>query len=79
MFLEISSSYEPRKPAEFLPLTEDKGRAFVFYNPTCEWSFPFALRIKDLLSELALNLPVHIIDMSGVLQNSRSNEEMSSL
>ncbi len=79
MFLEISSSYEPRNPAEFLPLAEDKGYAFVFYNPTCEWSFPFALRIKDLLSKVAPRLPVYIIDMSGDLQNSRSNEEMSSL
>ena len=36
IFLEISSSYEPRKPAEFLSLDEDKGRAIVFYNPVCK-------------------------------------------
>jgi hypothetical protein len=62
MFLEISSSYEPRKPAKFLSLDEDKGRAVVFYDPVCEWSFPSALRIKDLLSEVSPSLPVHVID-----------------
>ena len=78
MFLEISSSYEPRKPVDFLSLDEDKGRAIVFYNPMCEWSFPFALRIKDILSEVSPDLPVYIIDEWRSLEESfkRGNEQI---
>jgi hypothetical protein len=78
MFLEISSSYKPRKTAEVPSLNEDKGRAIVFYNPVCEWSFPFALRIKDLLSEVSPSLPVHIIDewRSPEESSKRGNEQL---
>lgn len=62
LYLEINGRYEaPRKP-DYVPLPEDQGRALVFYNRECEYSYPFAVRVKDLLQEIKEDLPVEIID-----------------
>jgi GNAT superfamily N-acetyltransferase len=62
MYLEISGSYMPRKELKYRPLTEDRGRAVVFYDPDCEWGYPFAVRVRDLLHEVEPDLPVELFD-----------------
>ncbi len=62
MFVEVSAPYQPRSVEEYRPLPEDRGRAVTFYNPVCEWSYPFAVRVKELLNEVEPSLPVELID-----------------
>jgi len=62
MFLEVMAPYQPRRPAEYRPLPEDRGRAVLFYNRICEWSYPFAIQVEELLGEIDPGLPVELID-----------------
>jgi len=62
MFLEVAASYQPREMPEYRPLPEDRGRAVVLYNPMCEYSYPFAVRVSELLREVEPSLPVELID-----------------
>jgi len=62
MVLEVSASYQPRRMTEYRPLPEDKGRAVMFYNPMCEYSYPFAVRVRDFLWEVEPSLTVELID-----------------
>ncbi len=61
MFLEVSAPYQPRRVREYKPLPEDLGRAITFYNPICEWSYPFAVRVRELLNEIEPSLHVELI------------------
>lgn len=62
LFLEISEEYKPRIESEYKPLPEDKGRAVIFYNPLCEYSYPFSLKIRSFLKEIAPTLKIELID-----------------
>jgi hypothetical protein len=56
--MEISGRYIEAEPAERIPVPEDAGRAVVFYEPVCEWGYPFAVRASDLIHEIAPGYPV---------------------
>jgi len=62
MFLEISATYRSRAKKEYVPLPEDRRRAIVFYNPLCEYSYPFATKVKELLKEIKPSLLIELID-----------------
>lgn len=62
MFKEVKAIYQPRELAEYQPLPEDRGRAVVFFNPICEWSYPFAVRIREVLREIDTTLNVELIN-----------------
>lgn len=63
MFLEVSASYKAVETLEYQPLKEDRGRAVMLYNPMCEWSYPFAVRVREFLKEIDASLPVELIDV----------------
>jgi len=63
LYRPIHGDYEPKKRVSYVPAEEDRGRAIVFYNRNCEYSYPFALRIEEALSDVAPDLPVTFIDM----------------
>jgi len=63
MYLPISEPYQPESPqGEYEPLPEDRGRAIVFYSPSCEFSYPFAFRIGELVKEVAPSVPVELVN-----------------
>jgi hypothetical protein len=62
MFLEVAGKYRPREESRYEPLPEDEGRALMFYDPKCEWGYPFAVRVKELLGEIDPGLSVELID-----------------
>jgi len=62
MFLEIAGRYEPKIKLEYEPLPEDRGRAIIFYNRICEWSYPFALQVRDYLLQIKPGLKVELVD-----------------
>ena len=63
MFLEIKGEYIPREITEYRPLHEDRGRAVILYNPSCEWGYFFAFTVKELLQEIDPVLPIEIINI----------------
>jgi GNAT superfamily N-acetyltransferase len=62
LYLEISGRYVEAEPAERMPVPEDAGRAVVFYEPVCEWGYPFAVRVRSLIHEMAPDLPVSLFN-----------------
>lgn len=75
MYLEVGAKYEsvekffqePWLPSEclhgqYMPLSEDKGKALIFYSPVCQFSYPFAVRASELVKEVSQNLPIEFIN-----------------
>ncbi|MEM2893937.1 MAG: GNAT family N-acetyltransferase [Candidatus Bathyarchaeia archaeon] len=62
MYMEITSPYQPRGRRPYTPLPEDRGRAIALYNPICEYSYPFALRVREALNQIDPSLTVELID-----------------
>ena len=62
MYLEITGKYRPREKPMYEPLPEDRGRVLMFYDSACEWGYPFAVRVRDLLKEIDPDLLVELID-----------------
>lgn len=54
--------YQP-KERKFTPQPEDKGRALIFYDPSCPFCMYFTEQIKSAINEAAPNLPTRIINM----------------
>jgi len=53
--------YRP-KEERFMPQKEDRGKALIFYDPSCPFSIIFSQRMKELIREVAPNLPIRMID-----------------
>jgi GNAT superfamily N-acetyltransferase len=62
LYREISGRYVEAEAAERRPVPEDAGRAVVFYEPVCEWGYPFAVGVRDLIHEMAPGLPVSLFN-----------------
>lgn len=54
--------YQP-KTGSFTPQPEDKGKALVFYDPSCPFCMYFTEQVKAVISEAAPNLPIRVINM----------------
>lgn len=54
--------YHP-KSENFTPQPEDKGKAVIFYDPSCPFCIYFAEQIKASISEVAPSLTVRMINM----------------
>jgi len=63
LYYLIRGEYEAKARTSYDPKEEDRGRAIVFYNRNCEYSYPFALRSEEALAEAAPDLPVVFVDM----------------
>jgi len=63
LYATVHGGYEPKRRVRYRPREADRGRALVFFNRNCEYSYPFALRIEEALSEAASELPVTFIDI----------------
>lgn len=62
MVLEVSGGYVEPKKNEYHALEEDRGRGIIFYNPTCEYSYPSATRVRSFLRSREPSLEVDLID-----------------
>jgi GNAT superfamily N-acetyltransferase/glutaredoxin len=47
----------------FIPQKEDKGKALIFYDPSCPFCIYFAERIEESIKEVAPDIPVRLINM----------------
>jgi hypothetical protein len=61
--LPIDAQYEPLPlVGNYEPLTEDKSKAIVFYGPICQFGYPFAKKIEELIREVAPNINNELIN-----------------
>jgi len=51
------------KEEKFIPQEEDKGKALIFYGPSCPWSIYFSEKIKESIKEVAPDIPIRMINM----------------
>ncbi|MBS7648048.1 MAG: GNAT family N-acetyltransferase [Candidatus Bathyarchaeia archaeon] len=54
--------YRPRE-GKYVPQAEDKGKALIFYDPSCPFCMYFAEQIKSLVRKAAPSLPIRMINM----------------
>ncbi|MEM2106079.1 MAG: hypothetical protein QXV21_06435 [Candidatus Bathyarchaeia archaeon] len=54
--------YQPRTE-NFVPRAEDRGKALIFYDPSCPFCIYFAEQIRAAISEVAPNIPTRMINM----------------
>jgi len=63
LYLPIEGRYDPATPVgEYESLPEDKNKAVIFYGPICQFSYPFAKRIEEIIKEVAPNIKIEIIN-----------------
>lgn len=51
------------KEERFIPQEEDKGKALIFFSPSCPWSIYFSEKTKESLRAVAPDIPTRTIDM----------------
>jgi len=63
LYLLIEGGYEPAPPVGgYEPLPEDRNRAVIFYGPVCQFGYPFAKRIEELIEEVAPRIKIEMIN-----------------
>jgi hypothetical protein len=62
MYRLIRGNYVAPTPVTYQPSPDDMDRAVALYNPTCEYSYSFAVRVKEFIKEVAPLLEVDLID-----------------
>lgn len=63
LYLPIEGSYEAAIPTgQYEPLPEDEGKTVVFYGPNCQFSYPFAKKIEELIVEVAPYLKIELVN-----------------
>ncbi len=50
------------KEEKFIPQEEDRGKALIFYDPSCPFSIYFSEKIKESILEVAPDIPIRIIN-----------------
>ena len=53
--------YKP-KEKRYCPQEEDKGKALIFYDPSCPFAMRFAEVIKNSIREVAPNIPIRMVN-----------------
>ena len=59
---EITGKYTPPHQLRYMRSKRDEGCATIIYNPTCEYSYPTALRVRDLIAGIYSAMSVRLIN-----------------
>lgn len=62
MVYEVKGRYAPPVRPVWNPAHANKDAATIIYNPTCEWSYASAIRVRDAVQSLYPDLSVWLID-----------------
>ena len=63
LYLPIDGVYEPALPVgKYESLPEDKNRAVIFYGPMCEFGYPFAKKIEEIIKEVVPSIRIEMIN-----------------
>jgi hypothetical protein len=61
-YLPIEGKYETIPETAYTPLEKDKGKAIIFYNQKCQFSYPFAKRIEKTVKETLPHIKIELIN-----------------
>jgi GNAT superfamily N-acetyltransferase len=62
-YLPIEGKYEPTKPQrEYEPLPEDRNKAIILYGTMCEFGYPFAKKIEEIIKEVLPEINIELIN-----------------
>ena len=59
--IEEGFVYRPRMVG-YTPQEEDKGRALIFYDPSCPFCIYFSEKIKEMVKEVAPDIEIRMIN-----------------
>ncbi len=63
LYFPVEGNYEPAPSLDsYEPLPEDENKAVIFYGPTCQFGYPFAKKIEEIIREVAPKIKVEIIN-----------------
>lgn len=62
MVYEIAGKYITPYELSYMKSKRDEGRATIVYNPTCEYSYPTALRVRDLIAGFYPAMLIHLVN-----------------
>jgi hypothetical protein len=62
MIYKVGGEYLPPAKPRWAPQKSDTEKAITLYNPTCEYSYVFATRTRDILRSIYPELQVDIVD-----------------
>jgi GNAT superfamily N-acetyltransferase len=61
LYLPMEGMYEPNPKVEYEPLKEDANKTIIFYGPICQFSYPFAKRIEQIIREVLPDIKIELI------------------
>lgn len=62
MIYKINGAYTPPAKPTWSPNNQDEETATILFNPTCEYSYTSATRVRDAIKSLYPALPVELIN-----------------
>ena len=63
LYYPIKKGYVYRpKDKKFIPQKEDRGKAIIFYDPSCPFSIYFSEKIKESVREVAPDIPIRMVN-----------------
>jgi len=63
LFLPIEANYEPTPVlGSYKPLQEDRNKAIIFYSPICQFGYPFAKKIGEIIKEVVPTIKIEMIN-----------------
>jgi hypothetical protein len=62
LYLPIEGKYESVPTASYEPLEEDRDKAIIFYRPVCQFSYPFAKRVEQIIREVLPSIKIELIN-----------------
>jgi hypothetical protein len=58
----IAGDYTPLREIRYKRAKRDEEKGIIVFNPICEYSYPTALRIRDLIGSIYPALPVYLVN-----------------
>jgi len=68
--------YAP-KGKKYIPQEEDKGKALIFYDPSCPFCIYFTEKIKESIREIAPEIPIRVINQFEEEEKVRKRGKVS--
>ena len=63
LYYPLKKGYVYRsKDKKFIPQEEDREKALIFYDPSCPFCIYFSAKMKELIAEVAPNIPISMIN-----------------
>ena len=69
--------YHPTEK-KFIPQKEDRGKAIIFYDPSCPFSIYFSEKIKESIREVAPDIPIKMVNKFEEIEEVKKRGQVPS-